>query len=410
MTFDGWTFADGEGARDALAGFLRSLPARPRLLALGEPAHGVEDFLRLRNEFFRHLAEHEGYRSVAVESDCLKGLTVDAYVADGVGSLDEVMRDGFSPGFEGSAAGRELVRWMREHNQGLPAGERLRFAGFDGPLEMSGAASPRQALIALHRYLSAHLEAGLVPYAIDAVETLIGDEEPWSSQAALLDPAQSVGFARPADVAELRLIADDLRTLLTAHTPALVAATSLDDWRRARLYARTAAGLLRYHAAMGDTTTARLPRLMRLRDTMMADNLDALLADGPVMVFAHNSHLQRARSHWRLAGQDLDWWSAGAIVAARLGDRYAFLATAVGAAPRWGLGAPEPGTVEAVLDTLPESRLVRTDRLTAELGESAPAMRTGDFTRQGYFPLDPGLLGGSDGIVFLKRLTGEHPA
>jgi erythromycin esterase-like protein len=29
---------------------------------------------------FRHLVEREGYRSVAIESDCLAALAVDAYV------------------------------------------------------------------------------------------------------------------------------------------------------------------------------------------------------------------------------------------------------------------------------------------------------------------------------------------
>ena len=55
------------------------LPARPRLLALGEPTHGEDALLELRNEIFRQLVEQEGYRTIAIESDCLRGLIVDAY-------------------------------------------------------------------------------------------------------------------------------------------------------------------------------------------------------------------------------------------------------------------------------------------------------------------------------------------
>src|SRR5688500_15435971 len=140
------------------------LPARPRLLALGEPTHGEETLLDLRNELFRQLVEQEGYRTIAIESDCLMGLVVDDYVTSGTGTLDEVMERGFShEWFNVSAANRELVRWMRAYNDGRPASERLHFAGFDGPLETTHAASPRQALTALHAYLAARVDADLLP-------------------------------------------------------------------------------------------------------------------------------------------------------------------------------------------------------------------------------------------------------
>jgi len=51
---------------------------------------------------------------------------VDDDVTSGTDTLDEVMERGFSHGFGGSAANRELVRWMRADNDGRPASERLR--------------------------------------------------------------------------------------------------------------------------------------------------------------------------------------------------------------------------------------------------------------------------------------------
>lgn len=110
--------------------------------------HGEEAFPRLRNQLFQHLVEHEGYRSIAIESDCVAGLIVDEFVADGVGSLDEVMQHGFSHGFRESEANRELVHWMRKYNRDSPAADRLRFFGFDAPIEMTrspgpGVCSPR---------------------------------------------------------------------------------------------------------------------------------------------------------------------------------------------------------------------------------------------------------------------------
>ena len=71
-------------------------PVRPRLLALGEPTHGEDTLLDLRNELFRQLVEQQGYRTIAIESDCLRGLIVDDYVTSGAGNLDDVMEHGFS--------------------------------------------------------------------------------------------------------------------------------------------------------------------------------------------------------------------------------------------------------------------------------------------------------------------------
>ncbi|MBT2489889.1 erythromycin esterase family protein [Streptomyces sp. ISL-96] len=384
------------------AAVMKLLPARPRLLALGEPTHGEDTLLHLRNELFRQLVEQEGYRTIAIESDCVMGLVVDDYVTSGTGTLDEVMERGFSHGLGASAANRELVRWMRAYNDRQAASERLRFAGFDGPLEITGAASPRQALTALHGYLSARVDADLLPCTAEALDRLLGADDRWTNPAAMRDPAQSTG--QSAEARELRLLADDLVALLDAQTPHLITATSRDDWDRARLYGRTAIGLLRYHFWMADTSPARMTRLIGLRDSMMADNLLAVAERNPTLVHAHNSHLQRDKSTMRMWDQPLlEWWSAGALVNARLGKEYAFLATALGTIRHQGVGAPPPDTVEGLLYALPEDRyVVDAPRLAAALGDARPAARVSPWF--GYSPLDPAHLAASDGMVFVKNV------
>ncbi|MFF1648840.1 erythromycin esterase family protein [Streptomyces sp. NPDC058240] len=381
------------------AAVMRLLPARPRLLALGEPTHGQDALLDLRNELFRQLVEQEGYRTITIESDCMMGLAVDDYVTSGTGTLDEVMEHGFSHGWGASAASRELVRWIRAYNDGRPATERLRFAGFDGPLEITGAASPRQALTALHDCLAARVDTGLLPCAAETLDRLLGADDRWTNPAAMMDPAQSVG--QSAEAKELRLLADDLVALLDAQTPQLIAATSRDGWDRARLYGRTATGLLRYHYWMADASPSRLTRLVGLRDQMMADNLLALAARGPVLVHAHNAHLQREKSTMRMGGMPLEWWSAGALVSARLGEGYAFVATALGTIRHQGVGTPPPDTVEGLLYALPEDRcVIDVPQLATALGDTRPAPRVSPWF--GYSPLDPAHLADSDGIVFVK--------
>lgn len=352
----------------------RLLPHRPRLVALGEPTHGEDALLHLRNALFRQLVEEHGYRTIALETDCLAGLLVDAYVTSGTGTLDAALEHGFSHGWGASTANRDLVRWMRAYNarageEGRAATDGLRFAGFDGPLEITHAASPRPSLTALHAHLAAHLDPALLPCTAEELDALPGEDDRWTEPAAMTDPARSCG--RSAEAVRLRLLADDLTALLDQQEPHLRAAAPPAERETVRLHARTATGLLRYHHAMADPSPARMSRLCAQRDLMMAENLLALTARGPVLAHAQNAHLQRPKSSMRMWQGPVEWWSAGALVSARLGEEYAFLAT-VG---HQGVPAPPPDTLEGLLYAqLPEDRhLVDARRLAAALGDPPPA-------------------------------------
>ena len=220
-------------------------PAKPLLLGLGEARHFVGELGELRNEIFRHLVEQEGYRSFAIESDCLMGLVVDDYVTTGAGTLDDVMERGFSHELRRAfAANRELVRWMRAYNEDSIG--KLRFFGFDGPLEYYWAASPRQALTALY----APPLDGPLPCTRETLDTLLGPDDRWTNEATVMDPSQSIG--QSADAQRLRLIADDLVALLDTQAPRL----SAEGQGAGGLYGRTAVGLLRYHYWMADASPA----------------------------------------------------------------------------------------------------------------------------------------------------------
>lgn len=134
----------------------------------------------------------------------------------------------------------------------------------------------------------------------------------------------------------------------------------------------------------------------------MADNLLALAARGPALVHAHNAHLQREKSTMRMWDQPLlEWWSAGALVSAHLGEEYAFLATALGTIRHQGVDTPPPDTVEGLLYALPEDRyVIDARRLATALAHARPAPRVSPY--YGYAPLDPAHLADSDGIVFVK--------
>jgi erythromycin esterase-like protein len=416
----GWRLgkrADGVG--EAITRFLGSLPRPPRVLALGEPTHLAEELPLLRNHVFEQLVEREGYRSIVLESDCLAALVVDDYVAGGPGELDEVMTAGFSHGSGAAPSNRELVTWMRRWNATHDPADRLRFVGFDAPMELMSAPSPRAALLTAHGFLAAHVDPALLPVDAAAIERLAGGDDRWARPEAMMDPAQSIGGA--PEVAQLRLLAGELVGLLDSEAPHLVAATSATAWNRARLHARTAAGLLRYHATMAVDSPRRMSRLSGQRDVMMAANLLALVEEeadrGPTLLFAHNSHLQRKPSSmqlgWAPFTEAMRWWGAGAITATRLGERYAFLAMAVGQGPERGLGAPAPDTIEGELNALGAGPvLVDARRFAAALraARRRPTARQDTTTDQGYYGLDPEHLDGLDGIVYVECIGPMIPS
>ncbi|GAA2605419.1 erythromycin esterase family protein [Paractinoplanes durhamensis] len=370
---------------------LSLLPARPRLLALGEPTHGEDVLLDVRNDLFRQLVEQAGYRTIVLEIDCLRAQLVDDYVTSGAGSLDAVMAQGFSHEWGAYPPNRSLVSWMRSYNEDRPAPEQVRFAGFDGPLEITAASSPRQALTALHGYLADRVDPGLLPCTLETLEDLLGADDLWTNPAAMRDPAQSVGQTASAD--RLRRLADNLVALLEIQTPLLIA----DGWSRAWLNARTAVGLLRYHFWMADSSPSRLPWLLGIRAAMMAANLLALAERSPTLVYAHNSHLQRDRSSMRMGGMPLEWWSAGATVSSRLGDDYAFLPTAVGTLRTHNVETPPPNTIEGFLYAQPGDRFIADPR---RLAAETLTPRVSPWF--GYAPLDPAHLPRFDGIVFIR--------
>ncbi|WP_433199779.1 erythromycin esterase family protein [Nocardia sp. CA-107356] len=376
----------------ALDELLAARTEPPTLLALGEPTHGIEAFPLLRNELLGHLVER-GYRSIVLETDFFAASVVDDYVGGGTADVDTVLATGFSHGFGAVPGNRELVEWLRAHNAGRAPRDRVRFYGFDAPVEYSGAPSPRHAL----SWASDYLPAALRPESLRDLDTLLGEDTDWSNPAAMFDPAASIGDSDRARA--LRIAADDLASTLRRAAPARHSADPT-GYAHAVAHARIAQGLLRYHAAMASPAPDRIATLLSLRAEMMAENLLAIVAReqrrGPSLVFAHNAHLQRTQSH----GEDeVSWGNAGALVGLALGERYTFLATDAN---------PDsaPGTLQCMLAEATTRRaLFPTQPLRAML---PPSIGMGEPIVPGHIPLNPAELDGTDAVIFIADTDGKR--
>lgn len=354
------------------------------LLGFGEPTHLEHAHAWIRNELFEQLAGL-GFRSIALESCRIRGLVVNDYVHGGAGDLDTVMKEGFSHSMgENWPANRELVRWMREYNADKPEQERLSFHGFDFQGETASAPSPRPYLEHARDYLGEDVDLTI-------------DDERWSRDEAILYAEQSPGQSEEA----LRLREIGAGLLKRLHER-----RSTDEaWARAETHLTAGLSLLQYHreAAEPNPLGVRLNRLCQMRDGVMARNLleirRAEAAKGPTFVFAHNAHLQRTNSSMEMAGERVEWFSAGALVAPVLGDTYTVIGGTLGRNDSIGLGEPDKATLEGQL----QSRFT-TWGITSDKPQGVQRADTGadPMLKIGYFPLDQHLMDGVDALLHIR--------
>lgn len=357
------------------------------LLALGEPTHATPVFADVRNTLFAQLVER-GFRSIALETDRVAALVANDFVRDGTGTLDLAMSEGFSHVFGTVEPNRRLIAWMREFNENRPAEERLSFHGFDTQTENTSAPSPRPYLEYARDFLGVDVD----------IAGPAGDDERWGRTEAVMDATSSPGAT--ADAYRLRAIAADLLATLRSRKPEPVT----DDWSRAEIHLMAGIDLLRYHRQCAEPLEPRerYAPLVATRDAIMARNLLDIRAveacRGRTLVFAHNLHLRRQASTMRVAGTETTWFPAGALVAPLLGDRYVFVSTSLGRSEAIALEEPEPDTYEGFLQ-----KHVTTDWGLLTPSEVPPAsVRTDPTPRQGYFPLDQGILNDADAILHVR--------
>jgi erythromycin esterase-like protein len=387
-----------------------ALGAGVELLGLGEPLHGGDEFLVLRNRLFERLATAHGFTAIALESSYPKARVVDEYVAGrGPASYDGVRDAGFGHALGKLDANRELVEWVRAYNADPSHPVPLRFYGFDIPTGAAGNAGPRQVLHFALDYLSEVDPAGGARHRW-RVDPLLGPDSDWENPEQYADPAKRVGLSPAA--AALRVATEDLISELRMRQPELVAATDADRYAEALHSAATARQLLTYHAEYARNAGLGVP--LGIRDVLMADNLTHIVARergrGKVLAFAHNGHLQRgelvAWESWRkaLGAEAFGWWPAGAHLDRLLGPRYAVIGTGVGVSEANGVGPPEAGTLESLLTAAPgPGRFVPTRR-----GRGLPAAevaglptRSGSATNLSYVPFTAQSLADFDGLAVL---------
>ena len=390
----------------AIDQLVNSLDTSVQVLGFGEPLHGGEEFLILRNRLFQLLVEAHDFSAIAVESSFVKSYYANEYVAGrGPTNYHTVKDIGFSHSFGAFEANRELIEWMREYNAVHET--QIRFYGFDGPMEATHTDSPRRPLTFVLDYL-ASVDSAVGADFRQRIEPLLGQDAAWENPAAMMDAAQSIGLT--PDASALRLETENLISELLLHRPEYIAKSDADRYLEAMQFASVARHLLNYHAELARTSDQRLGRLLSMRDVLMADMVTSIVTreHGKVFLFAHNSHLKHGADEWKLWNTYALWWPAGAQLRSIFGSRYAVIGSALGESADNGIGQPEAGTLEARLMASPGSaRFIPTHLgkgLPLEEIETLPVRTTGTVNYS-YFPLTAQSITDFDWLMLLNSAT-----
>lgn len=256
--------------------FLRPMIGTARLLAIGENIHGGHEPLALRNRIIRHAVTQMGFTAVAIESGFTEGQLVDRFVQGEPLNVDSVLRHGINNGFDRMPENKELLLWLRSHNE--TATSKVHFYGID----QTGAGAP------VYGGASA-VEAALAYLAQSAPEVA---RQARGGFAPLLDRFTDTRFPEMSDD-EQRALTRGLAELLRAIEGRPHAASDASHALAVRNV--WAAERLEQSFRLSGAAGARSLVAIRLRDSVMAENSRWVLRQqgvgGRAIVFAHNGHV-----------------------------------------------------------------------------------------------------------------------
>lgn len=313
-----------------------------KLVLLGEASHGTHEFYAERARISRRLIEELGFDAIVVEADWPDAYVVDRYVrGEDDGGPERALR-GFRRFPQWMWRNEDvvaLIDWMRTRNSSYADVEHAGFYGMD--------------LYSLHA-------------SIDAVLDYLWKTDPDAARRATEryscfdhfgeDP-QAYGYAtsRGAESCEDAVVRQ-LIELTHARRADAFDTHALDEHFFAEQNARLVRNAERYYRAMFRGRASS----WNLRDTHMADTVDALLAhlgrdghEAKLILWAHNSHLGDARATEMGARGEIN---VGQLLRERHGDRtfnVGFLTHtgSVTAATDWD----DPAEVKRVVPSLPGS-------------------------------------------------------
>ncbi|HKP52848.1 MAG TPA: erythromycin esterase family protein [Chloroflexia bacterium] len=317
-----------------------------RLVLIGEASHGTHEFYRERAQLTKRLITEKGFTAVAVEADWPAAYRVNSYVrgsgegGTAVSALYAFER--FPMWMWRNADVLDFIGWLRSHNDALSAG--MTKAGFYG-LDLYSMYGSIAAVLAYLDKVDPEA-AGRARYRYSCLEHFGEDTQAYGYAA-------SFGLTEPCEGEVLSQLVE-IQRRASKYTQG--GGASEDEFFYAEQNARLVKNAEEYYRTMFGSRVSS----WNLRDTHMAETLDALLAHldrkgerSKVIVWAHNSHLGDARA---TEMGDRGEYNIGQLARQRYGNDavlvgFSTYAGTVTAANNWD----EPGQLMRVRPGLPGS-------------------------------------------------------
>ena len=263
-------------------GFLGEVIGDARIVAMGENAHYLHEWNRVRARLFKYLVETHGFNTFVLESGIVESRKIHQYVAGADVDWETVVKS-VTNAWGVWTELQELIQWMRDYNANPNRDRELRFYGMDGTGNWFHIQHPFNELMEFGRKVDADL-------ANDVKRSFEG-------------PVRDINLDRRGEVDKAtwrNLIAESTLVInrIEQHRLAYIQASSQDDYDWALKSAEILRDMLLMMAQTGDIDSSEgFLSFWNVRDVSMAYSLEWILKrEGPdarIVVGAHNAHLQQ---------------------------------------------------------------------------------------------------------------------
>jgi erythromycin esterase len=324
-----WARAHGTRLRVSAADCKDFEPLLPRLanarvIGLGELIHDAHELHLLRNRLARCLATSGWITAIALESGLADMAPLHNALLQPPRSVVALTRERISYGWGGLPEIQALTEWIRSHNATQPFERRIRLYGMDvtGPDGFGRLNRAHRSIEELMKYLRSlevprarGLSNKLKPYLQQVSETTYATLSPAARESlrSLLDSAEKVVRSPPGGSSEQQ------SQVRGWGTRSVVAVRQVLEYLE-----------LRTRLGRQPSSSPEFPRLVQMRDSMMADNLlwalDQQPSGGRILVLAHNAHLFRQVGPTTLR-PPLQYTTVGQHLQRKLGSSYVVIGT-----------------------------------------------------------------------------------
>lgn len=249
--------------------FLSKAVGDAHIVGLGEATHGTHEFFAAKTSLIRYLVEKLGFRVVAFEAPPFASEPIDAYIQTGQGNPAHLLAQ-LGYWTWNTQEVLDLIVWMQEYNQTLPAGNKVHFTGFDLP--QTGLPGIIDAIVAYFQKVDPDK-----PAQVQSSLSCLRNND--LGAYASLPPA-----TRKECQANLQKISDDF----SGKRAAFIASSSKEAYIRINLAIKSLVQIAVYFDQKPTDTGP-------VRDQFMADNIrdlrDQFGEQAKMILWGHNVHI-----------------------------------------------------------------------------------------------------------------------